>query len=45
VTSSVLRPASRVEARCTSDRALALLKEYGEAFFVLSGEEIGPREV
>ncbi len=26
------------------DRALALLKEYGEAFFVLSGEEIGPRE-
>jgi 8-amino-7-oxononanoate synthase len=27
------------------DRALALLKEYGEAFFVLSGEEIGPREV
>jgi 8-amino-7-oxononanoate synthase len=26
------------------DCALALLKEYGEAFFVLSGEEIGPRE-
>ncbi len=26
------------------DRGLALLKEYGEAFFVLSGEEIGPRE-
>jgi 7-keto-8-aminopelargonate synthetase-like enzyme len=26
------------------DRALALLKEYGEAFFVLSGEQIGPRE-
>jgi glycine C-acetyltransferase len=26
------------------DRALELLKEYGEAFFVLSGEEIGPRE-
>ncbi len=26
------------------DRALALLKEYGDAFFVLSGEEIGPRE-
>jgi hypothetical protein len=26
------------------DRALALLKEYGEAFFVLSGEPIGPRE-
>ena len=26
------------------DRALALLKEYGEAFFVLSGEEIGPVE-
>jgi glycine C-acetyltransferase len=26
------------------DRALVLLKEYGEAFFVLSGEEIGPRE-
>jgi glycine C-acetyltransferase len=26
------------------DRALALLKEYGEAFFVLSGEEIGPLE-
>ncbi len=26
------------------DRALALLKEYGEAFFVLSGEGIGPLE-
>jgi 8-amino-7-oxononanoate synthase len=26
------------------DRALSLLKEYGEAFFVLSGEDIGPRE-
>jgi 7-keto-8-aminopelargonate synthetase-like enzyme len=26
------------------DRALELLKEYGEAFFVLSGDEIGPRE-
>jgi 7-keto-8-aminopelargonate synthetase-like enzyme len=26
------------------DRALALLKEYGEAFFVLSGEDIGPLE-
>ena len=26
------------------DRALALLKEYGDAFFVLSGEEIGPVE-
>ncbi len=26
------------------DRALGLLKEYGDAFFVLSGEEIGPRE-
>jgi glycine C-acetyltransferase len=26
------------------DRALALLKEYGDAFFVISGEEIGPRE-
>jgi glycine C-acetyltransferase len=26
------------------DRALELLKEYGDAFFVLSGEEIGPRE-
>jgi glycine C-acetyltransferase len=26
------------------DRALALLKEYGEAFFVLSGEDIGPVE-
>jgi 7-keto-8-aminopelargonate synthetase-like enzyme len=26
------------------DRALGLLKEYGEAFFVLSGEEIGPLE-
>jgi glycine C-acetyltransferase len=26
------------------DRALDLLKEYGEAFFVLSGEEIGPLE-
>jgi 7-keto-8-aminopelargonate synthetase-like enzyme len=26
------------------DRALALLKEYGDAFFVLSGEEVGPRE-
>ena len=26
------------------DRALALLKQYGEAFFVLSGEEIGPLE-
>jgi 8-amino-7-oxononanoate synthase len=26
------------------DRTLDLLKEYGEAFFVLSGEEIGPLE-
>jgi 8-amino-7-oxononanoate synthase len=26
------------------DRALELLKEYGEAFFVLSGEDIGPLE-
>lgn len=26
------------------DRALELLKEYGEAFFVLSGEDIGPME-
>ena len=26
------------------DRALALLKEYGEAFFVQSGEDIGPLE-
>ncbi len=26
------------------DRALALLEEYGEAFFVLSGEDIGPLE-
>ena len=26
------------------DRALELLKEYGEAFFVLSGEDIGPSE-
>lgn len=26
------------------DRALELLKEYGDAFFVLSGEEIGPIE-
>ncbi|MGO9837585.1 MAG: aminotransferase class I/II-fold pyridoxal phosphate-dependent enzyme [Polyangiaceae bacterium] len=26
------------------DGALALLKQYGEAFFVLSGEEIGPLE-
>ncbi len=26
------------------DRALALLKEYGEAFFVLSGDDIGPLE-
>jgi glycine C-acetyltransferase len=26
------------------DRALDLLKQYGEAFFVLSGEEIGPLE-
>ncbi|HEY6458887.1 MAG TPA: pyridoxal phosphate-dependent aminotransferase family protein [Polyangiaceae bacterium] len=26
------------------DTALALLKEYGDAFFVLSGEDIGPRE-
>lgn len=26
------------------DRALVLLREYGEAFFVLSGEEIGPLE-
>jgi 8-amino-7-oxononanoate synthase len=26
------------------DRALSLLKEYGDAFFVLSGEEIGPME-
>ena len=26
------------------DRAFGLLKEYGEAFFVLSGDEIGPLE-
>jgi glycine C-acetyltransferase len=26
------------------DKALSLLKEYGEAFFVLSGEDIGPLE-
>ncbi len=26
------------------DRALGLLKEYGEAFYVLSGEDIGPLE-
>jgi glycine C-acetyltransferase len=26
------------------DRALGLLKDYGEAFFVLSGEELGPME-
>ena len=26
------------------DTALGLLKEYGEAFFVLSGEDIGPLE-
>ncbi len=26
------------------DRALTLLKEYGEAFFVLSGDDIGPLE-
>jgi 7-keto-8-aminopelargonate synthetase-like enzyme len=26
------------------DRALDLLKQYGEAFFVLSGEDIGPLE-
>jgi glycine C-acetyltransferase len=26
------------------DRALGLLKEYGEAFFVLSGDDIGPLE-
>jgi glycine C-acetyltransferase len=26
------------------DQALALLKEYGDAFFVLSGEDIGPLE-
>jgi glycine C-acetyltransferase len=26
------------------DRALGLVKEYGEAFFVLSGEDIGPLE-
>ena len=26
------------------DRTLALLKEYGEAFFVLSGDDIGPLE-
>ena len=26
------------------DKALELLKTYGEAFFVLSGEDIGPME-
>ena len=26
------------------DTALELLKTYGEAFFVLSGEDIGPME-
>ena len=26
------------------DKALDLLKSYGEAFFVLSGEELGPME-
>jgi len=26
------------------DKALELLKSYGEAFFVLSGEDLGPME-
>jgi glycine C-acetyltransferase len=35
---------TRGHTREDLDRALALLKEYGEAFFVLSGEDIGPLE-
>jgi glycine C-acetyltransferase len=34
---------TRGHTREDLDRALELLKEYGEAFFVLSGEDIGPR--
>jgi glycine C-acetyltransferase len=35
---------TRGHTREDLDRALELLKVYGEAFFVLSGEEIGPLE-
>jgi 7-keto-8-aminopelargonate synthetase-like enzyme len=35
---------TRGHTREDLDRALELLKEYGEAFFVLSGEDIGPLE-
>ena len=35
---------TRGHTREDLDRALGLLKEYGEAFYVLSGEDIGPLE-
>lgn len=35
---------TRGHTREDMDQALALLKTYGEAFFVLSGEDIGPME-
>jgi glycine C-acetyltransferase len=35
---------TRAHSREDMDRAITLLKEYGEAFFVLSGEDIGPLE-
>ena len=35
---------TRGHTREDLDRALELLKQYGEAFFVLSGEDIGPLE-
>jgi glycine C-acetyltransferase len=35
---------TRGHTREDLDRALELLKEYGEAFYVLSGEDIGPLE-
>jgi 8-amino-7-oxononanoate synthase len=35
---------TRAHSQEDMDRALGLLKEYGEAFFVLSGDELGPME-
>jgi glycine C-acetyltransferase len=35
---------TRGHSRDDMDMAIGLLKEYGEAFFVLSGEDIGPLE-
>ena len=41
---SKLSESTRGHTREDMDKAIDLLKIYGEAFFVLSGEEIGPME-